>query len=491
MNKKLFLVLMLLPVLLMGAELRHLNTDASAYPTMQSTVLALDNSGNPLGDLTASNFELSFGGQPVDSLNVRSFEETGTAMSVMLCVDVSNSMKGEPLSSVKKALRELVAAKRSSDEFAIAVYAGTWTMLTDFTTEKDLLDTRINGLTVLAGSTAMYYSAFKSLEQIKRTAGKPFRAMILFGDGKDENQTTAYSEKDVINFAQQEQIPIFTVGYTVVDKQYLQALEHLAKVCGGTFVHAANSSELTAAFSGIARQFMQSKVLSYIPIGLAGDGAIHKLSLILKSSEGNSTTSVEIAIPNGRPAHQGGKPKSALAQKLAKFKLLLIFAGIVILAVALWFIFRPRKKAQISPVLSQPIAPAPPAAKPAPKPKPAPINPERERTVILAPGAKPAPMQSEARLRMEILIGPDAGKVFTINAGGASIGRAADNQIVLSDDAVSSHHAKIYYAQGTFMVEEVRATNGIFINGVKTSQAALKGNTTFKFGASEGAFTLI
>ena len=111
--------------------------------------------------------------------------------------------------------------------------------------------------------------------------------------------------------------------------------------------------------------------------------------------------------------------------------------------------------------------------------------------MILKPGAKPAPTQSSASLRMEILIGPNAGKRFSINAEGVTIGRAADNQIVLADDTVSSHHARIYYAQGAFMVEEVRATNGIFINGVKTSQAAIKGNTTFKFGATEGAFTLI
>lgn len=489
MNKKLFLVLMLLPILLLGADLRHLYTDASAYPMMKSVVLALDNSGNPLSGLKASNFELSFGGQPVDSLVVRSFEETGAAMSLMLCVDVSNSMKGEPLNSVKKALRELVGTKRSTDQFAIAVYAGTWTMLTDFTTEKDLLNTRINELAVLPGSTAMYYSAYKSLEQIKRTAGNPYRAMILFGDGKDENQTAAYSEKDVISYSQQEQIPIFAVGYTAVDKQYLQALEHLAKVCGGTYIHAANSSELSSAFAGIERQFMLSNVLSYLPIGMAGDGSTHKLTLILKSSEGNSTTSAEIAIPNGRPAHQGGKAKSALARMLSKFKLLLIFVGLIVLGVASWFIFRPRKKEQLSPVVPQAIAPAPQAAKP--KPKTEPINAERERTMILTPGAKPAPMQSSASLRMEILIGPDAGKRFSINAAGATIGRAADNQIVLADDTVSSHHARIYYAQGVFMVEEVRATNGIFINGVKTSQAAIKGNTTFKFGASEGAFTLI
>ncbi len=485
MFKKLLILVLLLPVLLTGAELRHLYTDAEAYPLMKSTVLALDNAGKPLSGLTASNFELSFGGQAVDSLSVRSFEETGQAFSLMLCIDVSNSMKGEPLSSVKKALRDLVEAKRSNDEYALAVYAGTWVMLTDFTPEKELLHSRINELAVRSGSTAMYYSAYKSLEQIKRTARNPFRALILFGDGKDENQTDAYTEKDVISYSREQQIPIFTVGYTAVDKQYLQALEHLAGVCGGTYGMAANSGELSAVFAGISAQFVQSSVLSYLPIGLAGDGALHKLSLILNSSSGNSTTSAELKIPSGRPAHQGVNVKLNSARKYWKYAILILFAGLVVLGIWLKIVYWPRKKAQASP--------PPPPIKPdlvAVKPKaPAPIAPERERTMILTPGTKPSVQQTAAGLRMEILIGPDAGKVFNINAGGASIGRASDNQIVLTDDTVSGHHAKIYFANGQFIVEEVRATNGIFINGIKTSRAALSGNTTFKFGASEGAFT--
>lgn len=480
-----WLLMLLLPALLCGAELKHLFTDASAYPLLKSTVLALDDSGQPLSGLASSNFELSFGGQPVDSLAIRGFGETGQALSLLVCVDVSNTMNGEPLNSLKQALRELVNAKRAEDEYALAVFAGDWTLLTDFSTEKELLLSRINELNARPGSTAMYYGAYKSLEQIKRTAANPFKAMLLFGDGKDENQTDAYAEKDVISYSAEHQIPIFTVGYTRVDRQYLQALEHLARVCGGSYAFAANASELSASFNKISAQLLQSVVLSYLPLGLAGDGAAHKLSLILKSSAGNSTTNAEVRIPSGRAAHQGTDLKFKTARKYWKYAILILLAGLVVLGIWLKIVYWPRKKARQTPPVPEPKA-APVKAR-----TQAPLAPERERTMILTPGAKPTPSVKEAGLRLEILIGPEAGKRYSINPPGATIGRAADNDIVLNDDTVSGHHARVSFVNGQYVVEEVKATNGMFINGIKTTRAIITGNTTFKFGATEGAFSLI
>jgi type VI secretion system protein ImpI len=52
-------------------------------------------------------------------------------------------------------------------------------------------------------------------------------------------------------------------------------------------------------------------------------------------------------------------------------------------------------------------------------------------------------------------------KVF--HATGGTIGRLADNDWVLPDPYVSSHHAKIRYVNGTFQIEDT-STNGVFIN---------------------------
>lgn len=55
-----------------------------------------------------------------------------------------------------------------------------------------------------------------------------------------------------------------------------------------------------------------------------------------------------------------------------------------------------------------------------------------------------------------------------------NIGRKADNDLVIDNLAVSSHHARIAKLDGGFVIQDTGSTNGIFINGEKISQHPLK-----------------
>ena len=55
-----------------------------------------------------------------------------------------------------------------------------------------------------------------------------------------------------------------------------------------------------------------------------------------------------------------------------------------------------------------------------------------------------------------------------------NIGRKADNDLVIDNLAVSSHHARIAKLDGDFVIQDTGSTNGIFINGEKIAQHALK-----------------
>src|SRR5437016_5308145 len=57
-----------------------------------------------------------------------------------------------------------------------------------------------------------------------------------------------------------------------------------------------------------------------------------------------------------------------------------------------------------------------------------------------------------------------------------TVGRKEDNDIVIDNPAVSSHHAKITLAGDTFFVEDLNSTNGVFVNEKKIMKAGLKNN---------------
>ena len=63
-----------------------------------------------------------------------------------------------------------------------------------------------------------------------------------------------------------------------------------------------------------------------------------------------------------------------------------------------------------------------------------------------------------------------------------TIGRKPDNDIVIDNMAVSSHHARVMMQGTAFVVEDLKSTNGTFINDKKIINAALRHNDAIVIG---------
>ena len=55
-----------------------------------------------------------------------------------------------------------------------------------------------------------------------------------------------------------------------------------------------------------------------------------------------------------------------------------------------------------------------------------------------------------------------------------TIGRKADNTLVIEDPAVSGHHARIVKVQAVFFLEDLKSTNGTAINGLPVTRHQLR-----------------
>jgi hypothetical protein len=66
--------------------------------------------------------------------------------------------------------------------------------------------------------------------------------------------------------------------------------------------------------------------------------------------------------------------------------------------------------------------------------------------------------------------------------GETTIGRRADNDIVLSDRAVSGRHARIHLAQGQATVQDLDSTNGTLVNGRRISTHPLADGDMISIG---------
>ena len=89
--------------------------------------------------------------------------------------------------------------------------------------------------------------------------------------------------------------------------------------------------------------------------------------------------------------------------------------------------------------------------------------------------------QFSARLVIEQ--GPEPEQLFSLGNTPQTIGRSANNGIVINDPEISRRHAQIMPQGEGYVVEDLGSTNGTFVNGIRLNEPmALKHGDTLEFG---------
>lgn len=99
---------------------------------------------------------------------------------------------------------------------------------------------------------------------------------------------------------------------------------------------------------------------------------------------------------------------------------------------------------------------------------PAPPRPRSRRAV--AEASPPTPSSNRADPSQLVIHFPD-GRPRVIELRGQTVlfGRSPSSTVRLEDPYVSDDHARIYEADGSWMVADLKSTNGTFLNRVKVT----------------------
>ena len=71
-----------------------------------------------------------------------------------------------------------------------------------------------------------------------------------------------------------------------------------------------------------------------------------------------------------------------------------------------------------------------------------------------------------------------------------SIGRQADNQLVLRDNRASRNHARIVSEHGDYFIEDLKSSNGVYVNGAAITRHKLANSDRVEFGVLD-SYTLL
>lgn len=120
--------------------------------------------------------------------------------------------------------------------------------------------------------------------------------------------------------------------------------------------------------------------------------------------------------------------------------------------------------ARALPPAVQPGTPASPAAGPGSGG----IRGDGTQTLVFR---RPVPAPTRAVLRVVLRDG--AERTIEVDGTPLTLGRAADNGLVLTDPQVSRHHARLQARRGTLVFTDLGSSNGSRLNGVRVDECAL------------------
>jgi len=85
-----------------------------------------------------------------------------------------------------------------------------------------------------------------------------------------------------------------------------------------------------------------------------------------------------------------------------------------------------------------------------------------------------------------VLQGPGGRLKYDVSGDRTTVGRTKDNEVVLNDPAVSSHHCEFIADTQGLSVRDLRSSNGTYVNGRRVTEGPLYDGDAIKIGQYQG-----
>ena len=305
--------------------------DVSDFPTVRLRFALAPGIG--ADGLDAAAIDLTENGEPIDEDTVTPL--AGQALSVLLAIDTSGSMAGEPLDQAKVASQELLDTLPDDAEVAVIDFGREARLASAFTTDRDATSEAIDALEAPGGATLLYDAVALGAEQAAASTTDR-SALILLTDGADAGSETDLAGAQAA--LADSDADFFAISLQTEDSD-AAALDDLAEAAGGRVVNAADPEDLAAAYVELGQRIVNQYQIEFTSttedatatyaIGVAGAESPGTVELALPGRGGTVTTAPpsDVALPDPIVVEASPGP-------LQQDWVLFVGAGLVGLAIA-------------------------------------------------------------------------------------------------------------------------------------------------------------
>jgi len=266
-----------------GARAGFVRVSPDNYPPiLVADVWVEDASGTPIHDLGEKDFRASFDGKPVKGVLVAPVRQEVTPLHVVLAIDISGPMGGEPLEAAKKGGKAfLIGLKEPKVSVEVLSFNDRVRRPCDWTEDLERAATRLDPLRA-GGETALYQAAATALDDLRGRKGQ--KRLVLLTDGKD---TAGGATLDgIIARCKDERVTVHAIGLRTEDLDP-DTLKRLTKETGGEYVEASRQEEIVEHFRLTSRRIRRDFYrLVITPVGTVSP-LPEKIPLQVKVRGGN------------------------------------------------------------------------------------------------------------------------------------------------------------------------------------------------------------
>ncbi len=503
--------------------------DTSSFPTLKVTI-QMSNNDQPL----EADFKLFDDDRTVIEtfrLEAKAGEEAPTSGNlIFFLIDASSYPENIPLENFKRAVIESIDDfvteadlinvgffnKPKGDTRVLQLLDADFSR--NFSQLTDQIRTRITS--ALEDSVKTNY-AFKAIKEAIQTISNNFdegRRLLIVLSGAPDNQDKSFTSDDLIKLADDQNISIHTINFKIDERFNPDLFERLSIGTNGKSEITRNFSDIKQTIGGILESRAQSQsdaIQQYeliFSVNVPQDGQSHEYTINYKEEP-------PLTLTYTAPGEAGSVSSGGFLNDYFWW-IMILFLG-AILGAGYWYaneikIRRQEEEEANAEFLEQQEE----EKKRLQQEKNRAVEELKEKNIRLEEQLRakeqellrkqeealnqppPIPAAPEKRdLKNTIISGGGAAPVFKVASAGMSknfslnkplmtIGRAANNDIVIPEQTVSSKHATISIQKGSFFLNDLGSTNGTFINGTRIESKMLKSGDLIKLGAAQCKFEI-
>jgi tight adherence protein B len=207
----------------------------------------------------AAQFVVRENGSAVGDVRVAPLAGSGVRFGVVLAIDASESMAGEPFAEALKAAKGYLSRRKADAHVGLVAFNGQVTVLSAPTRDGDALARALGRAPALAYGTHIYDALERSVRLV-RDAKIAAGSIVLLSDGADLGSTRTI--ESAIAAARRERVRIFTVGLRsgAFDAA---ALRSIAARTGGSYVEATSADDLVSIYAALGRRLESEYLVRY------------------------------------------------------------------------------------------------------------------------------------------------------------------------------------------------------------------------------------